>query len=306
MAGWFWYAVGATVLNGLHQVFTKLSAAAGSGLPRVRPRVDGDMNTVGLIADTHGLVRPEALAALAGVERIVHAGDIGGAEVLDALAQVAPVDAVRGNVDFGPWASALPMQRVIEIGSVRLLVLHDLGQLELIRGRRVWRIAGHSHQPLKLVSEGCAVAESRQCGAAALPPAGHDHAPGDRRHHAAARADRTDSVAVGRTPPKEMNMVLRLVISVAVFVIALLLGRVAASLVERRWGSFGPLLGAAIGGLGAVGAASVSGVLRCLQERQSSSGRFSGTSSRGAASRAGGTPPSASPRSVSTVPSPRR
>jgi len=114
------------------------------------------MTTVGLIADTHGLVRPEALAALAGVERIVHAGDIGGAEVLDALAQVAPVDAVRGNVDCGPWASALPRQRVIEIGSVRLLVLHDLGQLELDPADEGFAavIAGHSHQPLNRHQKG--------------------------------------------------------------------------------------------------------------------------------------------------------
>ncbi len=114
------------------------------------------MACLGLIADTHGLARPEALVALAGVERILHAGDVGGADVLDAFAQVAPVEAVRGNVDFGPWAHALPAQRVVDVGSIRLLLLHDLGQLELDPAAEGFAavIAGHSHQPLSRRQKG--------------------------------------------------------------------------------------------------------------------------------------------------------
>lgn len=107
------------------------------------------MHRVGLIADTHGLVRPEALEALAGVERIVHAGDVGRSEVLDALARIAPVIAVRGNVDHEPWARALPETTTIEIGALRLHVLHILDDLDLDPARQ--RIAvvvyGHSHTP---------------------------------------------------------------------------------------------------------------------------------------------------------------
>ena len=84
------------------------------------------VHTLGVISDTHGLVRPEALKALAGVERIVHAGDIGSREVLEALARVAPVTAVRGNNDHGPWAEALPEVADLELAGRRVRVIHDL------------------------------------------------------------------------------------------------------------------------------------------------------------------------------------
>ena len=94
------------------------------------------VHTLGVISDTHGLVRPEALAALAGVERIVHAGDIGSRDVLDALARVAPVTAVRGNNDRGGWAADIPATGVVEVGGVSLYLLHDLHELDLEpRGR---------------------------------------------------------------------------------------------------------------------------------------------------------------------------
>jgi uncharacterized protein len=107
------------------------------------------IHTLGVISDTHGLVRPEAVAALAGVERIVHAGDIGNREVLDALARVAPVTAVRGNNDRGRWASDIPATEVVEIGGVSLYVLHDLHELDLDPRAAGFAavIAGHSHQP---------------------------------------------------------------------------------------------------------------------------------------------------------------
>jgi hypothetical protein len=86
---------------------------------------------LGVISDTHGLLRPEALSALAGVDRILHAGDVGTRQVLDGLALIAPVTAIRGNVDCEPWASELPEIEVVEIDRVAIYLLHDLGNLDL-------------------------------------------------------------------------------------------------------------------------------------------------------------------------------
>jgi len=109
------------------------------------PRV----HTVGVISDTHGLLRPEAVAALDGVDRIVHAGDIGSSDVLAALERIAPVSAVRGNNDRERWAAAIPETEVVEIGGVSLYVLHDLHELDLDPRAAGFAavIAGHSHQP---------------------------------------------------------------------------------------------------------------------------------------------------------------
>ena len=107
------------------------------------------VHTLGVISDTHGLVRPEALAALKGVERIVHAGDIGSPEVLEALERVAPVTAVRGNNDRGGWARTIPETEVVEVGGVSLYLLHDLHELDLEPRAAGFAavISGHSHQP---------------------------------------------------------------------------------------------------------------------------------------------------------------
>jgi len=107
------------------------------------------VHTVGVISDTHGLLRPEAVAALAGVERIVHAGDIGSPDVLAALGRLAPVTAVRGNNDRGDWAAGIAATEVVEVGGVSLYVLHDLHELDLDPRAAgfVAVIAGHSHQP---------------------------------------------------------------------------------------------------------------------------------------------------------------
>ena len=104
------------------------------------------MIRVGLISDTHGLVRAEALAALQGSEMILHAGDIGNDEVLASLGRIAPVTAVRGNNDFGPWAEAIPERAEVTVGAMRLLVLHDLAELGEVRGFAAV-VSGHSHQP---------------------------------------------------------------------------------------------------------------------------------------------------------------
>ncbi len=104
---------------------------------------------LGVISDTHGLMRPEALAALAGVEMIVHAGDIGSPDVLEALRAIAPVVAVRGNNDTGDWAHVLPATEVVEVGRVLLYVLHDVHDLDLDPVAAGFQavISGHSHRP---------------------------------------------------------------------------------------------------------------------------------------------------------------
>ena len=114
------------------------------------------VHTLGVISDTHGLVRPEALAVLGGVERIVHAGDIGSRDVLDALKRVAPVTAVRGNNDRGGWAREIPETEVVEVGGVSLYLLHDLHELDLEPRAAGFAavISGHSHQPKLETREG--------------------------------------------------------------------------------------------------------------------------------------------------------
>ena len=111
---------------------------------------------IGLISDTHGLLRPQALEALRGSELILHAGDVGKPEILTALREVAPVIAVRGNVDKSDWASALPETAVAEAGKVLLYVLHDVHALDLNPAAAGFHVvvSGHSHQPGKLERNG--------------------------------------------------------------------------------------------------------------------------------------------------------
>jgi putative phosphoesterase len=105
---------------------------------------------IGVVSDTHGLLRPEALRRLRGVDRIIHAGDVGTPEVLAALGALAPVTAVRGNNDRGAWARVLPETATFEVGRVGLHVLHDVKTLAVDPVAATIRvvIAGHSHQPL--------------------------------------------------------------------------------------------------------------------------------------------------------------
>ena len=104
---------------------------------------------IGVISDTHGLLRPEAIDALAGVELIIHAGDIGNPQILEALAQIAPVHAVRGNTDRADWAADLPHTRVVEVGGLLIYVLHELFTLDLDPAAAGFAavIFGHSHSP---------------------------------------------------------------------------------------------------------------------------------------------------------------
>jgi putative phosphoesterase len=107
------------------------------------------MKRVGLISDTHGLVRPEAVDFLRGSDCIVHAGDIGDAQVLEELRRLAPLTAVRGNNDKGPWAKSIAETEVLQVGDVSIYVLHDLSELDLdpiAAGFQVV-VSGHSHNP---------------------------------------------------------------------------------------------------------------------------------------------------------------
>jgi putative phosphoesterase len=103
---------------------------------------------VGVISDTHGLLRPEAVDALRGVDLIIHAGDVGSPHILDALRDVAPVEAVRGNVDRDAWAMKLPATTVVTLESTTVYVLHDLATLDLDPAAAGFGIVifGHSHR----------------------------------------------------------------------------------------------------------------------------------------------------------------
>lgn len=111
---------------------------------------------IGVISDTHGLVRPEAIAALQGTDLILHAGDIGSPSVLDALNDLAPVIAIRGNNDQGDWAENIPETQEIQMADVAIYMLHDLKQLSFDPEERDIRvvISGHSHKPQVQESNG--------------------------------------------------------------------------------------------------------------------------------------------------------
>ena len=118
--------------------------------------MQGSPTRIGLISDTHGLLRPQAIEALRGSELIVHAGDVGKPEILTALRELAPVIAVRGNVDTADWARTLPETAVAEAGKVLLYVLHDVQALDLDPPAAGFQVvvSGHSHQPGKFERDG--------------------------------------------------------------------------------------------------------------------------------------------------------
>ena len=114
------------------------------------------MRTVGVISDTHGLLRPQAIAALKGSILIIHAGDVGSPDILDALRQIAPVFAVRGNVDKGSWARRLPETEVVQVDGVSLYILHILDGLDLDPPTAGFHavISGHTHRPKMETNDG--------------------------------------------------------------------------------------------------------------------------------------------------------
>jgi hypothetical protein len=111
--------------------------------------IAGIPRKIGLISDTHGLLREEALRALRGSDLIIHAGDVGDSHILEALRKIAPVVAVRGNVDTAEWAKSLPETAVVEAGEVNIYVLHDANALDLDPKAAGFQIvvSGHSHKP---------------------------------------------------------------------------------------------------------------------------------------------------------------
>ena len=111
---------------------------------------------IGVISDTHGLLRPEALKALRGSQHIIHAGDVGASEILEELSAIAPLIAVRGNVDKEAWALKLPGTEVFEVGGVSIYILHDLAQLDLKPKAAGFAVvvSGHSHVPKQETRDG--------------------------------------------------------------------------------------------------------------------------------------------------------
>ena len=115
-----------------------------------RVRAAGESVRVGLISDTHGLLRPEARAFLVGCDYIIHGGDVGSADILDELAGMATLIAVRGNNDTEPWAARLPQSELIRVGHVFFYIIHNLAELDIdpaAAGIRVV-VSGHSHHPV--------------------------------------------------------------------------------------------------------------------------------------------------------------
>jgi uncharacterized protein len=114
------------------------------------------MGPIGVISDTHGLLRPQAVAALQGSALIIHAGDVGSPEILEELRRIAPAVAVRGNVDRDAWARSLPHSEIVEHGGVRLYVIHILEDLDLDPSTAGFDavITGHTHRPKMTTKDG--------------------------------------------------------------------------------------------------------------------------------------------------------
>jgi putative phosphoesterase len=111
---------------------------------------------IGIISDTHGLLRPEALKSLEGSDHIIHAGDIGAPEIVPALERIAPVTAIRGNIDTQSWARRFPETEVVELEGLHLYVIHDVHALDLSPKAAGFAavISGHSHQPKQEIKDG--------------------------------------------------------------------------------------------------------------------------------------------------------
>jgi putative phosphoesterase len=112
---------------------------------------------IGVISDTHGLLRPQSIDALRGCEQVIHAGDIGSLEILNALREIALVTAVRGNTDWEPWALDLPVAATARLASVGFHVVHDIAELSVALRSADFRVivSGHSHRPRPRLTTGC-------------------------------------------------------------------------------------------------------------------------------------------------------
>ncbi len=121
----------------------------------MKPKVEVPL-LIGVISDTHGLLRPEAVEALRGSRHIIHAGDVGSPDILEKLFQIAPVTAVRGNIDKEAWARILPETEVIELGGISIYALHDLARLDLKPQAAGFSavISGHTHRPQQETRDG--------------------------------------------------------------------------------------------------------------------------------------------------------
>lgn len=113
-------------------------------------------HSVGLISDTHGLLRETALRALAGSDLIIHAGDVGKPEILQDLGKIAPTVAVRGNIDKGSWAKALPLTATVRAGATLIYVIHNLDELDIEPAAAGFHVvvSGHSHKPSRVERDG--------------------------------------------------------------------------------------------------------------------------------------------------------
>src|SRR5207245_4923186 len=118
-------------------------------------RCDGQV-IVGVISDTHGLLRPRALELLAGSEHIIHAGDIGAPDIVPALQRIAPVTAIRGNIDKSPWPQGFPEVEVVHLGELDIFVIHDVKTLDLDPQSAGFAavVSGHSHEPRQELKNG--------------------------------------------------------------------------------------------------------------------------------------------------------
>jgi uncharacterized protein len=143
-----------SLLKGLQRRLYKIEQKVNLGAPPAKrtwlPEPERrSMRIIGLISDTHGLLRPEALRALEGSELIIHAGDVGNPKILEELRRLAPVTAVKGNIDTATWSAGLPETAVAEVGSDLIYVLHDVKALDLNpkTARIAMVVSGHSHKP---------------------------------------------------------------------------------------------------------------------------------------------------------------
>ncbi len=148
--------------GGNHKNTTSLDGCSAS-------RIGGHLSTairIGLISDTHDLLRPQAIDFLRGSDFIIHAGDIGDSDIIEELARIAPVTVVRGNNDAGAWARTLPHTEMVEIGGIFIYVIHDLAELDIdpiAAGVQVV-VSGHSHKPVIERREGVMFVNSGSAG----------------------------------------------------------------------------------------------------------------------------------------------